>query len=71
MCYVMGQLLKTLKTLSATDILFKAAKKPLDLFPRVPQTDSIFFIVEFHGLSHGKMCFLSINGVHLANVRDF
>ena len=40
---------------SAKDIMFKVAKKLIDLFPRVPQTDAILFIGQCHGLSHGKM----------------
>ena len=44
-CYVSGQVQMTLRTASDTDMLFKAAKKPMDLFPRVPRIDSILFTV--------------------------
>ena len=43
--------------------IHKAAKKPMDLFPRVPRTDVILFEEQCHGQSYGKMCFLSPNGV--------
>ena len=35
----------------------------LGLFPRVPRTDAILFAAQSHGLSQGKMCFFSANGV--------
>ena len=62
---VSGQLEKALRTPSATDVLFKAdlvtlfkaAKKPMDLFQGVPLTDAILFTVQCHGLSHGEICF--------------
>ena len=41
----------------------QSGKKPMDVFPRVPRTDAIFFVVQCHGLSHGKMYFLLANGV--------
>ena len=40
---------------SARDVLFKAVKKPMDLFPRVTRADAILFVVQCHGLCHGKM----------------
>ena len=41
----------------------KRQKMPIDLFPRVLRIDPIFFTVQYHGLSHAKMCFLLTNGV--------
>ena len=54
MCHVSGQLFKTFRT-AATDMLFKVAKKSMDLFPQVPRSDAVLFIVQCHGLSHCKM----------------
>ena len=36
----------------------------------IPRTDAISFIVQCHGLSHGKICFLSTNGVQDDNSHD-
>ena len=72
-------------TKSPTDIMLKVTKEPMDVFPRVPQTDAILFIVKFQGLSHGKisvssgpmkckMTTVTIDGQELAihsDVRDF
>ena len=52
-------------------ICSKRAKKLMDLFPWVPQTDAILFIVQCRGRSHGKMCFLSTNGVQDDNSHDW
>ena len=53
--YHASALLSTLCKKSARDLLFKAAKKPMDLFPRVTRADAILFIVQCHGPCHGKM----------------
>ena len=68
MCHVSGQLYKTFRT-AATDMLFKVAKKSMDLFPQVPRTDAVLFIVQCHGLSENG-CYLSTSGVQDDNSRD-
>ena len=57
---------KTLRTPSDTDMLFNAATKPVDLFPRVARIDAILFTVQMHG----KMCFLPTKGVQDDNSHD-
>ena len=41
----------------------------MDLFTQLPRTDAIFVysVLQCYGLSHGKMCFLSTNGVQEDN----
>ena len=46
------------------------AKRPMDLFPRVPRSDAILFAVQCNGVSHGEMCFLSANGGQDDNSHD-
>ena len=75
MCYDSEKLQKTLRIPSATDILFKAAKRQMNLFPRVQRarSDAILFKVQCHGVSHGERCFLLVNGLQddNSNVRTF
>ena len=47
--------IERVRTSSAREMLSKAAKRPLELFPRVTRTDALLFMEECQGPSLGKM----------------